>query len=218
MKLLHIIASPRLDGSTTLAISEQLLAELSERMPDLEIDAIDLFQSDLPAIAGDNIEAKYTLLTGMPIGREHAESWAKIEREIERFLAADMYVLTVPMWNFGIPYALKYYIDCLVQPGYLFRFDEQGIPRPLVMDKKMIVVSSSGSDYSAAFPMHSLDFLEPLPATIFGFVGIYDLTFVRAHGVDVSAAVRSASVEQALAEVHGLAESELWPVALDGAA
>jgi len=205
MKLLHIIATPRLAGSTTLGISEHLLGILGETLPDLSIDTLDLFQADLPSIAGDNIEAKYTLLSGMPIGREHTESWQTIEREIERFSSADVYVVSSPMWNFGVPYALKYYIDCIVQPGYLFKFDEQGIPHPLVEGKKMIVVSSSGSDYSDGSPTQPFDYFEPYLRTIFGFVGIYDITFIRAHAVDVSPAVRADSIAQATEEAGLLA-------------
>ncbi|WP_345801310.1 NAD(P)H-dependent oxidoreductase [Microbacterium sp. AZCO] len=210
MKLLHVIASPRLDGSRTLGISQALLDELAGRIPDLEIETLDLFQEDLPAIAGDNIDAKYTLLARMPIGREHAESWAEIEREIERFRRADAYVISTPMWNFGIPYVLKYYIDCIVQPGYLFRFTEQGYPEPLLEDRPTIVVSSSGSDYSDATPMKALDFLEPYLRTIFGFVGLQDLTFIRAHGVDVSEPARDAALAGALEEVRALAASDRW--------
>ena len=207
MKLLHIIASPRLAGSTTLGISEHFLRLLSESHPDLSIDTLDLFQADLPSIAGDNIEAKYTLLSGMPIGREHAESWQTIENEIARFRAADVYVVTSPMWNFGVPYALKYYIDCIVQPGYLFKFDERGVVHPLLEGKKMIVVSSSGSDYTDGSPAQPFDFFEPYLRTIFGFVGIYDMTFVRAHGVDSGPAVRAASIAQATEAAGVLAAS-----------
>lgn len=209
MKLLHVIASPRLEGSTTLQISDKLIDELGTRRQDLEVETLDLFQADLPAIAGDNIEAKYTLLAGMPIGRDHADSWTQIEQEIDRFRAADAYVITAPMWNFGIPYALKYYIDCLVQPGYLFRFNEQGYPVPLLEGKRMIVVSSSGSDYSAQSPMHALDFYEPYLRAIFGFVGISEITFVRAHAVDVPG-VREASIANALDHVREVAASDAW--------
>ncbi len=80
---------------------------LADRLPDLEVETLDLFQCDLPAMAGDNIEAKYTLMMNQPIDRAHTESWAQIEREIERFQTADAYLITAPIWNFGIPYTLK---------------------------------------------------------------------------------------------------------------
>lgn len=209
MKLLHIIASPRLDGSSTLPLSEALLGELGSRFADLEIETLDLFQADLPAIAGDNIEAKYTLMARRPVEPGHAESWAQIEREIARFRAADAYVITAPMWNFGVPYALKYYIDCIVQPGYLFRFNEQGYPEPLLHDKRMIVVSSSGSDYSEGSPLHALNFHEPYLRTIFGFVGITDVTFVNAFSVDVPHR-RVAAVEQGLTDARAAAWDAGW--------
>ena len=89
---------------------------------------LDLYSADLPAIAGANIKSKYALMTGQPLDEEALGSWQEIEKTIEDFLDADLYLVTVPMWNFGIPYALKYYIDAIVQPGYLFRYDEQGRP------------------------------------------------------------------------------------------
>jgi FMN-dependent NADH-azoreductase len=205
MKLLHIIASPRSDGSSTLPLSEALLAELGQRFPDLEVETLDLFTTDLPAMAGTNIDAKYNLLAGRPVDEAHAESWGQIEAEIERFRSADAYVITAPMWNFGVPYALKYYIDCIVQPGYLFRFTPQGYPEPLLHDKRMVVVSSSGSDYSEGSPMHALNFHEPYLRTIFGFVGITDVTFVNAFSVDM--AQRRAVV---LEDAHAAAKATAW--------
>ena len=61
------------------------------------------------------------------------------------------------MWNFGIPYALKYYIDAIVQPGYLFRYLPDGRPEGLVLGRKMICVTSRGGDYSGY--MKSFDFV-----------------------------------------------------------
>lgn len=214
MKLLHIIASPRNDASNTLRVSTAFLEELAETVPDLTVDTIDLFLADLPAVAGDNIEAKYTLMVGQPIDKRQVESWQQIEREIQHFLSADAYVISAPMWNLSIPYALKYYIDCIVQPGYLFRYDETGTPVPLVHGKKMIVVSSSGSDYSAASPLHSYNFQEPYLRAIFGFVGIYDITFVTGQAMDVSAPIREAGLELAVEQARAVARDESW-VSLD---
>ncbi|GAA1465190.1 FMN-dependent NADH-azoreductase [Microbacterium thalassium] len=210
MKLLHICASPRLEGSNTLKVSSAVIDGLAERVPDLEVETIDLFQGDLPAMAGDNIEAKYTLMMNQPIDRAHTESWKQIEHEIERFRSADAYVVTAPIWNFGIPYTLKYYIDCIVQPGYMFRYNEQGYPVPLVHGKKMVVSLSSGGDYSDASPMHALNFNEPYLRAIFGFIGITDVTFVNAFAMDVGPDIRSASLDGALADARRVAEDDGW--------
>jgi FMN-dependent NADH-azoreductase len=210
MQLLHIIASPRSDTSNTLRVSNALLATLEERVPDLEVDEVDLFRADLPAIAGDNIEAKYTLMVGQPIDKGHAASWQQIEREIARFTSADAYLISAPMWNLSIPYALKYYIDCIVQPGYLFRYDEHGHAVPLVHGKKMVVVTSRGGDYSEASPLHAYDFQEPYLRAIFGFVGITDLTFVNGQAMDVSADVRTTATQLAIDEARLVAASDDW--------
>ena len=210
MKLLHVVASPRLNGSNTLRLAQSFLDASREADPALVIETVDLFNEDLPAVAGENIEAKYGLLMGQPIGREHAESWSGIEREITRFLSADGYVITAPMWNFSVPYALKYYIDCLVQPGYLFRFNEQGYPVPLIEGKKMVVITSSGSDYSESSPAKDANFLHPYLRTIFGFVGITDITFVHANAQDVPGEILAIEFERAAGEAKDLASGFDW--------
>ena len=210
MKLLHIVASPRLTESHTLRLAQTFLDTALEADPELEIETVDLFQEDLPAVAGTNIDAKYGLLMGQPIDPHHAESWSEIEREINRFLAADLYVITAPMWNFSVPYALKYYIDCLVQPGYLFRFNELGYPVPLVEGKKMVVISSSGSDFSASSPAKDANFHEPYLRTVFGFVGITDITFIHAHAQDVPGEFRVLEFARATAEAKRVASTLAW--------
>jgi FMN-dependent NADH-azoreductase len=153
------------------------LDSLAAHHPKMQVDVVDLFDSDLPALAGNNIEAKYTLLRGQPIDKDHEESWRQIETLIQHFLTADAYVISTPMWNFGIPYTLKYYIDCLVQPGYVFGFNETGVV-PMVHGKRMVCVTARGSDYSLGTPLHAYDFQEPYLRSIFGFIGITDIEFI----------------------------------------
>ncbi|MGE5264227.1 MAG: FMN-dependent NADH-azoreductase, partial [Acidobacteriota bacterium] len=128
MRLLHIVSTPRGLASNTVRVSNVLLEELHAKYDELTVRTLDLFTADLPSVAGRNIESKYMLMTGQAIEESAQPSWKQIEKSIEQFLDADVYLLTVPMWNFGIPYALKYYIDAIVQPGYLFRYDEEGRP------------------------------------------------------------------------------------------
>jgi FMN-dependent NADH-azoreductase len=210
VRILHIVASPRGAQSNTLRVSEAFLESLRAGRGDVEVESIDLYNQDLPAMAGDNIEAKYTLMVGQPIDKEHETSWRQIEQLIGHFLAADAYVLSSPMWNLSTPYALKYYIDCIVQPGYLFRYDEIGQVVPMVNNKKMLCVTSRGGDYSAGTPRHPYDFLEPYLRSIFGFVGITDIEFVNAQPMDVSPDLRTTALEAAIAHAVALATSPEW--------
>jgi FMN-dependent NADH-azoreductase len=103
MKLLHIISTPRGHASNTMRISNIILEELYAQYDDLSVEVLDLFRVDLPGVAGENIESKYMLMTGQALDNAHINSWKQIETSIKQFLDADIYLLTVPMWNFGIP-------------------------------------------------------------------------------------------------------------------
>lgn len=197
MKLLHIIATPRGAGSGTLQISNAFLQQLHSRRPELEVRTRDLFAQDLPPVDGQNMDSKYRLMVGRPIDPDHAESWAHIEALIDEFLAADVYLVTTPMWNFSIPYVLKYYIDAIVQPRYLFAYDEHGVPVGLVHGKKMVCVTTRGGDYSPGSPMHAYDAQESYLRQIFGFVGITDMRCVHGQPMDLAPALRAASLESA---------------------
>lgn len=183
-RLLHVIATPRGLASNTARVSSCLLEALHEADDTLQVTNLDLFRADLPSIAGKNIESKYRLMTGQDIDADARDSWAQIEQTIDQFLAADVYLFTVPMWNLGIPYALKYYIDAIVQPGYLFRYTPDGQVEGLVKGKTMLVVISSGSDYSTQ-PYASYNFVESYLRAIFGFVGLTDVHVFHANGMDM---------------------------------
>jgi FMN-dependent NADH-azoreductase len=211
-RLLHIVSTPRGLASNTGRVSNALLEALHEQDLDIDVRTIDLFTSDLPAVAGTNIKAKYALMTGQALDDDARSSWRDIERTIEEFLDTDIYLLTVPMWNFGIPYALKYYIDAIVQPGYLFRYDEHGQPHGLVHGRKMIVVTSRGADYSAG-PLAAFDFVENYLRTIFGFVGITDITFFSAQPMDITRELRAKAFKDTVKDVRDWAAGGGWKTA-----
>jgi FMN-dependent NADH-azoreductase len=210
VRLLHIIASPRGARSASGQVAEAFLSALQTNRPDVEVDVLDLFDHDLPAVAGDNIEVKYALMAGRPADRDHQDSWRRIERLIAHFLAADVYVVSTPMWNLGIPYTLKYYLDCLIQPGYLFRYDDAGGVEPLVRGKRMVCVASRGSDYSPGSPLHTYDFQQPYLRAIFGFVGLTDVEFIDVQPTDVSPELRQSAIRAAAARAQDLAASPAW--------
>jgi len=212
MRLLHIIATPRGHESNTTRVSNVFIEALYARYDDLTVGVLDLFKADLPAVAGANIENNYKLMTGQALDDSHKSSWEAIEANIKRFLEADMYVISTPLWNLSIPYALKYYIDAIIQPGYLYHYDANGVPEGLAKGKRMLLVISSGGDYSAASPLHAFDFAEPYLKAIFGFVGISDIQVIRAQPMDITPAARRAALLQATDAARALAASSQWDV------
>lgn len=206
VRVLHIVATPRSDTSNTLRVTEVFLAALESRRPDTRIDTIDLYSHDLPGIAGQNIENKYLLMGGASLDDAQSQAWQDIVDLIAGFKAADLYVITSPMWNFSIPYALKYYIDAIVQPGYVFRYDEQGRAVGMVEGKRMVCVTTRGGDYSPGSPFHAYDFQEPYLRAIFGFIGIEEIEFVNAQPMDITLELREKAMAKAVQRAKELAQ------------
>ncbi|MFA6142653.1 MAG: NAD(P)H-dependent oxidoreductase [Candidatus Omnitrophota bacterium] len=182
-KLLHIIATPRGEESRTLRIAGAFIERFRKKNPACVIEEIDLYKEALPDLTAKKVDGKYILLGGKDLPPEYEKAWKEIIFHIKRFLSADGYLISTPMWNFGIPYVLKHYIDVIAQPKYLFRYTDKGA-EGLAKGRKMVVVSSRGGDYSAASPMHSSDLLEPYLRTIFGLAGIADIAFINAQPMD----------------------------------
>lgn len=195
LRLLHIVATPRGEESRTLQISEPFLSAFLEKNPSWIVDELDLGKEDLPPLSMKSVSGKYVLLQGKEIFGSLRESWAEILQHIERFKTADLFLLSTPMWNFSIPYMLKHYIDLIVQPRHLFRYREDGSVEGLVKEKKMVVITSRGGAYGGK--MESFDHQEPYLRTIFGFIGISDIVFVRAEPMDMGEELQKQKILEA---------------------
>ena len=183
MKLLHIIASPRGEESRTLKVTEAFFEGLKKNNSDCRIDVLDVTKEKLPQMTVKAVNGKYVLLGGKDLPEDLKPAWNDIIKHIERFLSADGYIISAPMWNFSIPYYLKHYIDIILQPRYLFRYTEKG-PEGLVKNKKMIVITSRGGDYSPGSPSQAYDYQEPYLKAVFGLAGITDITFINSQPMD----------------------------------
>lgn len=183
MKLLHIIATPRGEESSTLKVTNTFFEGLEENNPDCRVDTLDVTKEKLPPMTVNAVNGKYILLGGKGLPDDLKPAWKDIIKHIERFLSADGYVISAPMWNFSIPYYLKHYIDVILQPKYLFRYTEKGA-EGLVKNKKMVVITSRGGDYSPESPAHAYDLQEPYIRTVFGLAGIIDITFINSQPMD----------------------------------
>lgn len=197
-KLLHIIATPRGEESRTLKVTAVFLEEFTKTHPDWVIDELNLFKEDLPELTVKRVDGKYILLSGKDLFGELKEAWEEIVAHIERFLSADACLISTPMWNFHIPYVLKHYIDIIVQPRLLFKYTPDGVVG-FAKDKKMVIITSRGSDYRLD-QVRPFDFQEPYLRTIFGFVGITDIQFIIAQPMDgVESEIRNQKILEAQA-------------------
>ena len=202
-KLLHIVATPRAEESRTLQVSEAFLNTFRDTHTDWVIEELDLSKEELPSLTIKRVGGKYALLGGKDLFGEFKEAWEDILAHIEKFLSADAYLISVPMWNFGIPYMLKHYLDVILQPKYLFRYTATGI-EGLVVGKKMVVIASRGGEYLSE-PMKKLDFQEPYLRSAFGFVGITDIEFIIAQPMDMGLEIQQIKIKEARDQAQKLA-------------
>jgi len=174
-KLLYIESSPRKDRSSSIKIANVFLDAYKHANPDHEIETIDLWALELPAFDGDTINAKYRILHGQPHTSEEAAAWDEVVKIFEHFNSADRYLFSVPMWNFGIPYKLKHYIDIITQPGLSFSFSPQEGYTGLVTGKPVAVAYARGGEYSSDANLTALDFQKPYLEMWLGFIGFTDI-------------------------------------------
>lgn len=144
-KLLFIQASPRVTGSQSQQIAEVYLDVLRTEFAALEIDTLDLRKEDLPAFDGDKVAAKTNVMTGKIHDAVQKSAWDRIVEVASRFISADRYLFSVPMWNGGIPYRLKQYIDIIHQPGLTFGLNPESGYIGLLKNKHVTLVLTSGA-------------------------------------------------------------------------
>jgi FMN-dependent NADH-azoreductase len=114
--------------------------------------------------------------------REAARQSDQLTHEL---LESDLLVIATPMWNFGIPSALKAWIDLVVRPGRTFQYSDGGV-LGLAEGKKAILVPASGGVFNEG-PWRSWDFVEPYLRQIWSFIGIVDVLTVRVEGMNIPA-------------------------------
>lgn len=202
-KLLHIVATPRAEESRTLQVSEAFLGTFRDTHADWVIKELDLSKEELPSLTMKRVDGKYILLEGKDLFGEFKEAWEDIIAHIETFLSADAYLISTPMWNFGIPYMLKHYLDVILQPKYLFRYTATGT-EGLVKGKKLVVIASRGGEYLSE-PMKKLDYQEPYLRTAFGLVGITDIEFIIAQPMDMGQEIQQTKIKEAKDQARKLA-------------
>jgi FMN-dependent NADH-azoreductase len=200
-RLLHIIGSPRGDRSRSSAVARHLIDNIAPA----SVETLDLAKAALPAFDGAVIEGRYALIEGRPVSGDVAEAWRSIGQTIEHFLSFETYVFSVPMWNFGLPWRLKQYVDVITQPGLAFTVDANGV-NGLAIGRRAILVCSGALDIRPDQPSASLDFQTAYMRAWLGFIGITDVHDVQVKPTYGPPDQVEAAMAQGYADAEALAE------------
>ena len=174
-RLLYIEASPRKNRAYSIRVANAFLDTYSEAHPQHKIKTIDLWNYPLPAFNGDTIDAKYAVMHGCDPTEGQRKAWEGVTVIFDEFMGADKYLLSLPMWNFGIPYMLKHYIDVITQPGLAFTVSSEGAYTGLVTGRPIIVIYSRGGAYGAGTGGEAYDAQKPYVEQWLGFIGFKDI-------------------------------------------
>jgi FMN-dependent NADH-azoreductase len=199
-RLLHISSSPRGEQSASLQIADAFLDAYRAARPDDEIEHWDLWDGTLPALAAAGANAKMTVFGGGdPVG-EQAAAWQAARGAFERFDAADHVLFSVPMWNAGVPYILKQFIDVISQPGWIFGVDPITGYEALLAGrgKQATVIYTSAVWGPQLGPEFGSDFQSTFFRDWLEWTGITDIREIRFHPTltgDAAAALLEAAAE-----------------------
>ena len=175
LTILKLDSSGRKAGSITRQLSTRLTARLSQKYPDARVIERDLTDS-LPAVTEGWIGANFTLKNDRTTAQ--ADLLLQSDELVAELQAADILVVGMPIYNFGVPASLKAWIDLIARAGETFQYTENG-PEGLLNGKRAIVTVASGGVPVGA-PM---DYATPHLTQVLNFVGITDITFVSATGL-----------------------------------
>jgi FMN-dependent NADH-azoreductase len=190
---------------STYSVSRKLTQDIVERQrvlhPGAKVIRRDLAEDTLMALSGAHLGARQG---AAPTSDALAADIAAGTAYVDDLFAADIIVIGAPMYNFSIPAQLKGWIDRVCIAGTTFKYTEKG-PEGLVTGKKVFVASSRSGVYSGNSPLASLDHQESYLRVALGFIGMHDVTVIRAEGLAMGDEAKAAALAAAQAQIDALA-------------
>ena len=202
MRLLHI------DSSVlgTHSVSRQLTAEIVARQRALH-PGLDITYRDLAADAALHLSpAHLAAAQGAAVNDQLlGADLAKGSAYLDDLLAADIVVIGAPMYNFSVPSQLKGWIDRVVVAGKTFSYSEKGAQGLLSPGKRAFIASSRGNVYTPGSPVAAFEHHESYLTGVLSFIGLTDITVIRAEGLAFGPDAKAAALTQARSSIAALA-------------
>jgi len=201
MKILQVNSSARLDSSFSTRLANGLVARLRTEHPAASLTVRDLARTPHPPLDESALQALFT-----PAEQRSPEHHARVAQDdalIAELQAADVVVLGVPMYNFGVPAGLKNWIDAISRAKVTFRYTEKG-PEGLLTGKKVYVVLTRGGQYRNT----PADSQVPYLKTLLAFLGMTDVSFIYAEGLAMGPQAEQAALASAQDQIDALFGAE----------
>jgi FMN-dependent NADH-azoreductase len=178
-KLLHVDSSPLYGRSVSRQLTRAFVTQWKSSNPDGTVVDLDLNATLISPVTAEWVGAAYTPEKARtPQQKELLALSDTLLAELEQ---ADEYVFGVPMHNFGVPSVLKLWIDQIARVGRTFSYAD-GTPKGLLTGKKATFIIATGGIYDPQTQMASFNFVEPYLRSVFGFLGVTDVTVLTAGG------------------------------------
>lgn len=196
MNILIVSSSANGDASVSNQLAQRFVDNVHRHAT---IVRRDVGTSPLPHLTAETVAA----IKGEPSTPAEHEARALSDSLVAELQAADVIVIASPMYNFGMSSTLKSWFDHVARAGVTFRYTAEG-PEGLLKGKKTVVIESRAGFYGEGGTPH-MDGQEPHLRALLGFVGLDDVTYIRAEKLAFGPEAASASVEAAARELNDLA-------------
>lgn len=197
--VLVINSSVLREASVSRTVVQKLLAQLVFQSPKRTVVERDLGTTPVPHLT----DATVAGVRGVPTTDAELQARALSDELIGELRKVDIILIGAPMYNFGLPTGLRAWFDHILRAGETFAYSAAG-PKGLVEGKRAVVVVSRGGFYSEG-PYKPFDFQEPYIRQLLGFIGITDVTFIRAEKIGLGPQAREEAIAGALRAVAQLA-------------
>lgn len=201
IRILHIDSSILGSQSVSRELSAAVVERYKATHAQVEVSYRDLAASPLPHLGGQEVLA--TRMQQVPDDPAVLSDLALGSAVLDEFLAADVIVLGVAFYNFGIASQLKAWIDRIAIPGKTFRYTQNGV-EGLAGGKRVIVTVARGGFYGAGSPVASFEHAASYLRSVFTFAGITDIDVISADGLAVSQEKRAAAICLARLDIDNL--------------
>jgi FMN-dependent NADH-azoreductase len=201
VKLLHIDSSILGPNSVSRTLTAEIVEQQRRLHPGIEVIYRDLAAAPHLHFSPAHLAAAYGVTPDATVANDLADGNAVIDE----LFAADIIVIGAPMYNFAVPTQLKAWIDRSLVAGRTFHYTSTGPEGLLPKGKKVIVASSRGGFYGPDSPLSAFDHQEAYLRQALGFIGLTDVTVVRAEGIALSPDAKEAALASARREILALA-------------